>query len=145
VRAAGGGYERRKRGYGENPMLRPALLIGLLIASLAVARPSLAAGDAAEGEKVFKRYCTTCHIATAKGSPRQGPTLFGVVGRKAGSVEGFRYTNANRNSNLVWTEDQLDKYLTDPRAVVPGTSMAFAGVNNADDRQNLIAYLATLK
>jgi cytochrome c len=125
-------------------MTRSAALFSLLLAASS-ALPAWAAGDAAEGEKIFKRYCTTCHIATEKGSPRQGPTLFGVVGRKAGSVEGFRYTSANKNSGHVWTAEELDKYLTDPRGVIPGTSMAFAGIKNADERANLIAFLATLK
>ncbi len=131
----------------ETVMIR-LLIISMILAlgtSLVWSKGAFAAGDPAEGGKVFKRFCTTCHIATEKGSPRQGPTLWGVVGRQAGSVEGFRYTSANKNSHLTWTEEQLDKYLTDPRVVVPGTSMAFAGVKSADDRANLIAYLATLK
>lgn len=128
-------------------MIRITATAGLLSLVLAVVAGTAAqaAGDAAAGEKVFKRFCTTCHIATEKGSPRQGPTLWGVVGRKAGSVEGFRYTSANKNSGLTWTPEELDKYLTDPRAVVPGTAMAFAGVKNPEERANLIAYLATLK
>lgn len=128
-------------------MIRTAAITCLLGFALALthAATAQAAGDAAAGEKVFKRFCTTCHIATEKGSPRQGPTLWGVVGRKAGSVEGFRYTSANKNSGLTWTPEELDKYLTDPRAVVPGTAMAFAGVKNPEERANLIAYLATLK
>ncbi len=126
-------------------MTRLAVAFSLSILAVSTIRPALAAGDPADGEKIFKRYCTTCHITTATGSPRQGPTLFGVVGRKAGSIEGFRYTSANKNSGLTWTAEQLDKYLTDPRAVVPGTAMAFAGVKKPDERENLIAYLATLK
>lgn len=104
-----------------------------------------AAGDPAEGEKVFKRVCTSCHIATKDGPKRLGPTLFGLVGRKAGGVEGFRYSEANKNSNMVWSADTLDPYLTDPRKVIPGTIMAFAGVKRAEERADLIAYLESLK
>ena len=107
--------------------------------------PALAAGDAGEGEKVFKRVCSSCHIPTAEGPKRLGPTLFKVVGRKSGSVEGFRYSKANESANIVWSTENLDPYLTDPKKVVPGTTMAFAGVKKAEERADLIAYLASLK
>ncbi|MCZ8122066.1 MAG: c-type cytochrome [Tagaea sp.] len=113
-------------------------------AFLLLAQPA-AAADAAAGEQVFRRLCTACHIATAEGRRGVGPTLFGVVGRKSGSVDGFRYSTANQNANLVWTPEVLDKYLTNPREVVPGTIMAFAGIRNDADRANVIAYLQTLK
>jgi cytochrome c len=106
---------------------------------------ALAAGNAGEGEKVFKRVCSSCHIPTAEGPKRLGPTLFGVVGRKSGSIEGFRYSKANEAANIVWSEATLDPYLTDPKKVIPGTTMAFAGVKKAEERADLIAYLATLK
>ena len=122
----------------------PAVSAAMLLALTAVALPARAA-DPANGEKVFKRYCMTCHITAAKGPSRQGPTLFGLIGRKSGSVEGFRYSSANKNADIVWEPGILDKYLAEPRVVVPGTSMAFAGVRKADERADLIAYLATLK
>jgi cytochrome c len=118
------------------------------IVALAVAGwtgSALAAGDPAEGEKVFKRVCTSCHIPTAEGPKRLGPTLFKVVGRKSGSVEGFRYSKANESANIVWSPENLDPYLTDPKKVIPGTTMAFAGVKKAEERADLIAYLASLK
>ncbi len=125
-------------------MLRVAF--GLFFAALLWLPASHAqAADAAAGEQVFKRLCTACHIATAEGRRGVGPTLFGVVGRKSGAVEGFRYSNANKNANLTWAPDILDKYLTSPKDVVPGTIMTFAGVKNDTDRANLIAYLQTLK
>lgn len=114
------------------------------LAMISLATPSHAA-DPAEGEKVFKRVCASCHITTPDGPKRLGPTLAGIVGRKSGSVDGFRYSNANKNANLTWTPEQLDPYLKDPKAVVPGTIMAFAGVKKDDERANLIAYLQTLK
>jgi cytochrome c len=106
--------------------------------------PALAA-DPAEGEKVFRRFCTACHITTAEGPKRLGPPLAGIVGRKSGSIEGFRYSEANKNANIAWSPQTLDPYLKDPKAVIPGTIMAFAGVKKDDERENLIAYLQTLK
>jgi cytochrome c len=119
--------------------------LAAVTAFLAVtAAPALAA-DAAEGEKIFRRFCTACHITTAEGPKRLGPTLAGLIGRKSGSVEGFRYSEANKNANITWSVQTLDPYLKDPKAVIPGTIMAFAGVKKDDERENLISYLQTLK
>jgi cytochrome c len=117
----------------------------LAIAATAALATPVQAADAAAGEAAFRRLCTACHIVTAEGRRGVGPTLFGVVGRKAGSVEGFRYSNAKRDANLVWTPEQLDKYLTNPREFMPGTTMAFAGIRNDAERANVVAYLQTLK
>jgi cytochrome c len=112
---------------------------------LALASAAANATDAAAGEGVFKRVCATCHNATVEGPRKLGPTLHGLVGRKSGSVEGFRYSKANSEANIVWTADKLDPYLKNPREVVPGTTMAYAGLRNDVERANLITYLATLK
>lgn len=125
-------------------MLRVAFGL-FLAASLWLPASNAQAADAAAGETVFKRFCTACHIATAEGRRGVGPTLFGVVGRKAGTVDGFRYSAANKDSGITWTPEILDKYLTNPKDVVPGTIMTFAGVKNDTDRANVIAYLQTLK
>ena len=98
-------------------------------------------GDAANGEKVFNQ-CKTCHVAE-KGVNRVGPSLWGVVGRTAGSIEGFKYSPANKNSGLVWTPDQLFTYLESPQKVVKGTYMAFAGLKKPQDRADVIAFLKT--
>jgi cytochrome c len=98
-------------------------------------------GDAAKGEKVFGQ-CKTCHVAE-KGVNRVGPSLFGLVGRTAGSIEGFKYSPANKNSGIVWTEEKLFEYLESPQKVVKGTYMAFAGLKNPQDRADVIAYLKT--
>ncbi|MFO0293733.1 MAG: c-type cytochrome [Rhodospirillales bacterium] len=111
---------------------------------LGMASPA-AASDPAAGEQVFKRLCSSCHIATAEGRRGVGPSLWNIVGRKSGTIEGFRYSTANQNANIVWTPEILDKYLTNPRAVVPGTTMAFAGIRNDAERANVIAYLQSLK
>lgn len=125
--------------------MKSMILASVLCASaFAFASPASAA-DAAAGEQAVRRLCSACHIVTAEGRRGVGPTLWGVVGRKSGAIEGFRYSSANQNANIVWTPEVLDKYLTNPREVVPGTIMAFAGIRNDTERANVIAYLQTLK
>jgi cytochrome c len=114
------------------------LMAGLAISSTAHAQ------DAAAGEAVFKRQCSICHSPVA-GKNMVGPSLFGVIGRTAGTVPGFHYSPANKTSGITWDAAKLDPYLTNPREVVPGTIMAFAGLKDAQQRANLIGYLATLK
>lgn len=127
-------------------MRRVGLLALGLASGLAVFATSVRADDdAADGKKIFSRVCMACHTDTADGPKRLGPPLFSVVGRKSGSVEGFRYSEANKKSGIVWTPENLDTYLTDPKAMVPGTIMAFAGLKKADERKEVIAYLQTLK
>jgi cytochrome c len=122
-------------------MIARATLAALLLASA----PALAqtSGDPAAGEKVFNQ-CKACHTIEA-GKNRVGPSLHGVVGRPAGSVEGFQYSPAMKSSGLTWTPEALDKYLTDPKAAVPGNKMAFAGLKKPEDRANVIAYLSQQK
>jgi cytochrome c len=120
-------------------------LTAAALAAVLVSSNVALAADAAEGEKVFKRSCGSCHVATKDGPKRLGPSLFGIVGRQAGTVEGFRYSEANKNSKLTWTPEVLDEYLVDPKKKIPGTTMAFAGLKKDDERANVVAYLATLK
>jgi cytochrome c len=110
--------------------------------SLLIALPAQAQ-NAENGQKAFKQQCGLCHDIAA-GKNRVGPSLFGVVGRKSGSVDGFHYSDANKNSGLTWDQATLDKYLADPRGTVPGTTMTYAGVKNDEQRKDIIAYLATL-
>lgn len=117
-------------------------MLGLSLSAL-VALPALAQqGDPAEGEKIFKR-CSACHVVNAKQN-RVGPYLQGVVGRTAGSAEGFKYSDGMKKAGeggLVWTEDNLDKYLENPKGLVAGNKMAFAGLKKPEERANVIAYL----
>jgi cytochrome c len=126
-------------------IMRTYLSIALALTALAGISAAAHAQDAAEGEKVFKRVCSACHITTAEGPKRLGPSLFGIVGRHSGTIEGFRYSEANKKANLTWTPEVLDKYLIDPKATIPGTIMAFAGIKKDDERKNVVAYLQTLK
>jgi cytochrome c len=126
--------------------MRGMIAVGLTTMGICLGMASpAAASDPAAGEQVFKRLCSSCHIATAEGRRGVGPSLWNIVGRKSGTIEGFRYSTANQNANIVWTPEILDKYLTNPRAVVPGTTMAFAGIRNDAERANVIAYLQSLK
>lgn len=109
-------------------------------AATAVAYSSLT-GDAAKGEKVFVQ-CKTCHVVEP-GQNRVGPSLAGLIGRKAGTVEGFNYSQANKNSGKTWDEETLYTYLEAPQKAIPGTKMAFAGLKNPQDRADVIAYLKT--
>jgi cytochrome c len=103
---------------------------------------ALAAGDPAQGEKVFNK-CKVCHSADQPKN-KVGPLLVGIIGRPAASIDDYSYSEAMKDSGIVWDEATLDKYLADPEAVVPHTKMAFVGLNSKEDRQNVIAYLKSL-
>ncbi len=96
-------------------------------------------GNAAAGKTVFIQ-CQACH-AIKEGENRVGPSLYGKVGAAAGRVPGFKYSDANKNSGIVWTEEKLFEYLKNPRAAIPGTTMAFAGIPDPQRRADLIAFL----
>src|SRR5690242_19962164 len=100
-------------------------------------------GDANAGKEVFKK-CAVCH-STVEGQNKVGPSLHGVVGRKAGSVPNYSYSQANKESGLTWDPATLDKYLENPKEVVKGTKMIFPGLKTEKERQDVIAYLETLK
>lgn len=106
--------------------------------ALSALAPSVRAQDAA-GERLFRARCASCHSLEA-GQNRIGPSLNGVIGRKAGSVEGARYSAGLRDLGITWDAGQIDRFLANPRAMVAGTTMAIA-VTNAADRAALTAYL----
>lgn len=123
--------------------MRRLLLAAVFAAATLSVVPALAA-DAEAGGRVFRSQCGACHTVEA-GKNRVGPSLFGIVGRKSGEVEGFKYSAANKAANMTWDAETLDKYLIAPREVIKGTTMAFVGVKNPTQRADLIAYLETLK
>jgi len=96
-------------------------------------------GDAARGEKRFVE-CAACH-SLQRGVNDIGPTLYGIFGRKAGEVGDYRYSPALKRSGIVWTEGTLDTFIADSQATVPANRMPYAGMPNAADRADLIAYL----
>ena len=115
-----------------------AMLLGLLFSASAVT-----AQDLANGEAVFK-ICRACHEIGPESKNKLGPMLTGIIGRKAGTIEGFKYSPANLQAaekGLIWTEDNLFKYLEAPRTFIPGTTMVFAGIKDEADRKDLIAFL----
>ncbi|MEJ8473590.1 cytochrome c family protein [Roseibium algae] len=102
-----------------------------------------AEGDAAKGEKVFKK-CKACHAVGADAKNKVGPELNGIIGRPAGSVEGFKYSKAlmeKAAEGFVWDEAELMAFLTKPKKYLPKTKMAFAGLRKEADRENIVAYL----
>ncbi|MDR3534433.1 MAG: cytochrome c family protein [Rhodopila sp.] len=106
---------------------------------IVAAAPSRAQ-DAAAGEKDFM-VCRACHQIGPGAKIAVGPVLNGVVGRKAGTYPGYQYSPANKDSGIVWTPEELDKYLTNPQAVVPHTKMIFPGLKDEQKRKDVIAYL----
>ncbi len=121
-----------------------AVCASLVLLSLAVSGEALAAGDAAAGKVLFQQKCAICHSVDA-GVNKIGPSLHGVVGRKAGSLDGYSYSDAMKNANRTWDDATLDDYLTNPREKIPGIKMIFKGFDNPADRQNVIAYLSEQK
>jgi cytochrome c len=115
------------------------LLINVLLASSA----ALAAGDPTAGEKIFASHCAVCH-ATTPGENKVGPSLAGIVGSKSGTVAGFDFSAAMKNANVTWDDANLDKFLANPAGFIHGTKM-FVNLPSEADRQNVIAYLDTLK
>ncbi len=121
--------------------MRSSKLLATLAAGfmLLASQSALAEGDAAKGEKIFKK-CKACHSLEA-GKKKVGPSLAGLFGRTAGMVDGFKYSKAMKGSGIVWDEATLEEFLTKPKAFVPKTKMAFPGLRKEQDRADLIAYL----
>lgn len=101
-------------------------------------------GDPQRGEAVFQR-CYSCHAVDPAEVGLQGPNLHGVVGRAAGTLEGFEYSDAlrraSRERGLVWTAAEIDRFITGPQQALPGTSMSFMGLKSARDRADVVAFL----
>ncbi len=115
----------------------------LVLGASLIAAPAFAQ-DAAAGKSVFNQ-CRACHQVGPDAKNGVGPALNGIVGRKAGEVAGYNYSDANKNSGLTWDEATLKEYLKNPRAKVPGTKMVFPGIQRENQLENLVAYLALIK
>jgi cytochrome c2 len=123
--------------------MRPTLMLGAIAALPLSASPVLAAGDAAAGKEIFTTTCAACHSAQP-GVNMIGPSLAGIYGSKSGTVPGYSFSPAIKKADITWDEQTLNKFLTNPQSDVHGTKMPIS-VPNAQDRQNIIAYLKTLK
>jgi cytochrome c len=119
-----------------NVAMRPALASLMILLLAGAAR---ADGDAARGEAKFQD-CAACHKLEA-GANNVGPSLHGIFARKAGEIADFRYSSAMKKSGILWTPQVLEKFITDPQAMVPANRMPYAGMASATDRADLIAYL----
>ena len=109
----------------------------LVAVALALPAVAFAAGDAKHGAEIYER-CAACHSIA---QDRTGPHHCGLFGRRAGTVPGFAYSDAMKHSGIVWNERTLDRFIANPLKAVPGTSMGYAGVSDAKERRDLIAYL----
>ena len=123
--------------------MRRFVPLGALLALAPIAGAKAQAGDPAAGQRVFNQ-CMACHTIQQGGPNRVGPNLHGVAGRKAGAVDGFRYS-ANlkqlAEGGLTWDDDTLRRYLANPKSVVPQGSMAFPGIRNEQQLNDVIAYV----
>src|SRR3954447_914987 len=115
-------------------------VLGFAAVVILAATESASAQDLAAGENSFKK-CLPCHSVGADAKNKVGPVLNGLEGRKSGSIEGYSYTDANKNSGITWSEDTFKEYITDPRAKIPGTKMVFAGIKSENEKAALWAYL----
>jgi cytochrome c len=130
--------------------LRAALPIGLAfcITTLAVDRAgaqlTAPSGKPPDGAMLFKQQCALCHTTNASDPPRQGPSLFNIVGREAGTAEGFRYSAGFANAKFKWDEQKLDEWLVDPQAMIPGAIMPYRQ-GRSEFRVAIVSYLKELR
>jgi cytochrome c len=113
----------------------------VVFASMATASTALAQ-DAAAGKTSFNK-CMICHSIGEGAKNKVGPELNGLDGRKSGSAPDYNYSDANKGSGITWNKDQFLEYIKDPKAKIPGTKMAFAGIKNETEAQNLWAYISS--
>ncbi|XP_020283418.1 cytochrome c-like [Pseudomyrmex gracilis] len=101
-------------------------------------------GDSVNGKKLFIKMCAACHTTEKNAKHKAGPNLHGIVGKICGTVRGFNFSKGMKEKNVIWNEKTLNDYMEFPREFIPGTTKMFS-VKKAEDRRDLIAYLATLK
>ena len=118
------------------------LSLAIAAAAVALMIPAAQAQDMAAGENSFKK-CLPCHAIGEGAKNKVGPVLNGLDGRKSGTVEGYSYSDANKNSGITWNHDSFKEYIKDPRAKIPGTKMIFPGIKNEKEAESLWAYIAS--
>ena len=126
----------------QNTMGKLFAMNAMFCVALILLQVPASAADPAKGKKVFKK-CAICH-SLKPGKKKIGPSLYGIIGRKAGTMAGFRYSSAMKKAGkngLTWTEETLDKYLKAPKKFIPGNRMPFPGMRKENQRSNVIAYL----
>lgn len=119
-------------------------ILAAAVAAMVMSQSALAAGDPAKGQQIFKQ-CMPCHRIGPGAMNLVGPELNGLDGRHSGSAPGYNYSAANKNSGIVWNKETFSKYIQDPRKVIPGTKMFFAGIKNKAEIEDLWAYLSSFK
>ena len=117
----------------------------LTLALTVIAAPAFAAGDAEAGGKLFTKTCGGCHSIGEGARGGFGPELNGIIGRPAGTTQDYQYSEAMKNSGVVWTREKLADYIENPKSVVSGTRMIFWGISDQEKIENILAYLATFQ
>jgi len=127
-----------------NKLLHVQLAAFLSVLYMGIVHAAPPAGDPEAGEDVYAGECSDCH-SVRKGKNKKGPSLFGVIGRHSASIPDFNYSDGMKKLNVVWTPEEIDKYITKPKALVPGGKMKYKGLPDAKARADLLSFLATKK
>jgi cytochrome c len=122
--------------------MKKSILSALVAVTSLAAASSASAQDAAAGKTSFNK-CLACHAIGEGAKNKVGPVLNGLDGRKSGTAADYSYSDANKNSGITWNEAQFKDYIKDPKAKIPGTKMAFAGIKNETEAQNIWAYISS--
>ena len=121
--------------------MRKTTLSALIVLAATAHAPGALAQDAAAGKTAFNK-CLACHAIGEGAKNKVGPELNGLDGRKSGSAPGYNYSDANKNSGITWNKETFLEYIKDPKAKIPGTKMAFAGIKNEKEANDLWAYIS---
>ncbi len=123
-------------------MKKTSFALPFVLAFVSAGVAGAQSGNEARGERLFNQQCKSCHTVDKDGASPVGPNLHGVIGRKAGTAQGFSFSDAMKGSGIVWDEKTLAEYLKDPKGRVPGTKMVFVGLKQEAQQADLIAFLA---
>ena len=119
---------------------RRSFSIFLFVSMIVASTLASAAGSIKKGAAIYKRECAECHTMK-DGTNKKGPSIFRLIGRKAGTIANYDYSSAIKDSGIVWSTEKLDLYIKNPNKVVPGGKMKYEGLSSAKSREDLIAYL----